>query len=1129
MEEYKNAVNIGFDIGIASVGWSVLDTCTGKIIETGVNIFPSASAAKNVERRGFRQARRLTRRRKTRLRDLRALLEWNTFTLEKDIDSNPYELRVRGLKEKLSKKELSAALYHLVKRRGISYLLADVEDEDSTTGYKESLSRNQILLKEKFPAEIQFERLQKNGKIRGQVKDEDLNQVLLNVFPTTAYLAEATALLEKQSEFYTEITPEFIEEACKIIKRKRNYSKGPGKKNSPSDYGIYKINGEVLDNIFEVLIGKDSIFPDEYRAAGSSYTAQYFNILNDLNNLRIDSTEDGKLSSEHKMQVIQELKSTAKKPNMLKLISNITGTKIENIKGYRIDRKDKPEFHTFEVYRSVSKRFMEEGIDVSTWATDFWDRLGHIMTLNTEKGEIRRSIEQKLCPEYPFLSGDVLESIVDNSSLFKVTSNNKWHRFSLKTMQILIPEMERTAKEQMTILTEMGLLREHKRDYSNRQRINSKEVCENIYNPVVRKSVRQTINIFNDLFQKYLNIAYVVIEMPRESNEEEERKNKQAFQKENENEKSNAEKEFLKLSGVSESQLEAQYRKFKQLRTKIRLWYQQEGKCPYSGKTIRADDLFFKNNLFEIDHIIPLSVSFDDGLNNKVLCLSSMNQEKRQQTPYAFMIHGKGQGFSSMTAMINSNRRMSFAKKRNLKFSDNLEDIEVRKRFIARNLVDTRYSSRVILNEFQQFVKSKNLDTKVTVVRGKFTSTLRNKWHLNLEKTRDTHYHHAIDASIIAASPMLKLWKRSKTIVPKKIGENLVDTETGEIISDEQYKDEVYHPPYERFTDEVRNQEKIVKFSHQVDKKMNRKVSDATIYSTRSASVGKDKEEYDYVLGKITDIYSEIGYQQFKRVYENTSKEFLMERNDPKTFEKLVNILQIYPEIDEVVQENGTIKSVPISPFALYKRDHGPVTKYAKKNNGPAIRQLKYYDSKLGSHVDVTPEEAKNKKVVLQSLKPWRTDFYYNHETEMYEIMGIKYSDLKFGKKQIYGIHQKTYDCIKKNEKISSSSEFVFSLYRNDRIKIIDTKSGEEIELLFGSRTNPANLGYVELKPLNKAKFDSNEILKIFGKVTPNGQFVKRITRLGFKILKVNTDSLGNPYYISKEREQPKDILDNVF
>lgn len=1131
MNKFENKVNIGFDIGISSVGVSVLETRTGKVLETMVSIFPSASAVKNVERRSFRQARRLIRRKRNRIQDTKKLLSKTGF-LPKSNQSygNPYELRVRGLSDKLSRQELGASLLHLVKRRGISYALEDFEDQESTSSYKNSINENQKLLRSQYPAEIQLERLRELGKVRGQVKDTVNDQVLLNVFPTSAYLAEAQALLENQKQFYPELTEDFVEDFYDLLQRKREYFKGPGTIHSPSDYGIYKTNGEILDNLFEILIGKDQIFPDEYRAAGNSYTAQYFNVLNDLNNLRIQTLETGKLTTEHKKEVLQYLKEDSPKSvNMLKKIAKIAKIKPEDITGYRIDRKDNPEFHSMEVYRKVRNLFLKKEIDVKEWPIDLWDRLGYTLTLNTENGEIRRSIEEKIRPDFPELTDEVVDMIVENNGVFNVSSNNKWHRFSLKTMQLLIPEMERSSKEQMTLLNEMGLLKENKRDYSKKSKINSKEICEFIYNPVVRKSVRQTMNIFNELVKKYTDIAYIVIEMPREANEEEERKNKTRFQRENEKEKSDAEIEFMDLSGIGETRLNAQYRKIKKLRSQIRLWYQQKGKCPYSGKTIKPDDLFFKNNLFEIDHIIPLSVSFDDGINNKVLCYAEMNQEKTKQTPYAFMLNGKGQGFEAMRAMINKNDRMNKIKKSNLLFTENLEDIEVRKRFIARNLVDTRYASRVVLNEIQQFVKSKGLETKVTVVRGKFTNTLRNKWHLNIEKTRETHYHHAVDASIIAASPMLKLWKRSETIIPQKVGENLIDTETGEIIDDQQYKEEIYELPYERFASEVRNQDKLVKFSHQVDKKVNRKVSDATIYATRSTCLDNDKKASDYVLGKVSDIYSEVGYQQFKKVFKHRNKQFLMEKNDPKTFEKLVKILEEYPEYDEVFQDNGSVKEVAISPFELYRRKNGLVTKYAKKNNGPAIRQLKYYDTKLGSHIDITPKESKNKRVVLQSLKPWRTDFYYNYETEMYEIMGIKYSDLKFGAKKSYGIYLKDYERIKRAEKISPDSEFVFSLYRNDRIKVIDTKNGEEIELLFAARTNPANLGYVELKPLDKTDFSSKEYLGPFGDADKNGRAIKNIGKKDFRILKVNTDSLGNPFYISKERDSPSNILDNAF
>lgn len=46
-------MKIGLDIGIASVGWAVVDD-DYKVLEAGSNLFESADASKNVERRSFR-------------------------------------------------------------------------------------------------------------------------------------------------------------------------------------------------------------------------------------------------------------------------------------------------------------------------------------------------------------------------------------------------------------------------------------------------------------------------------------------------------------------------------------------------------------------------------------------------------------------------------------------------------------------------------------------------------------------------------------------------------------------------------------------------------------------------------------------------------------------------------------------------------------------------------------------------------------------------------------------------------------------------------------------------------------------------------------------------------------------
>ena len=50
-------IRIGVDIGIASVGWAVVDD-EYQVLESGSNLFDSADASRNVDRRGFRQISR---------------------------------------------------------------------------------------------------------------------------------------------------------------------------------------------------------------------------------------------------------------------------------------------------------------------------------------------------------------------------------------------------------------------------------------------------------------------------------------------------------------------------------------------------------------------------------------------------------------------------------------------------------------------------------------------------------------------------------------------------------------------------------------------------------------------------------------------------------------------------------------------------------------------------------------------------------------------------------------------------------------------------------------------------------------------------------------------------------------
>ena len=1120
-----NGLVLGLDIGIASVGVGILEKNSGKIIHANSRLFPAATADDNVERRKNRQARRLNRRKKhrgVRFQDLFEDYGLLTDFSKVSINLNPYRLRVHGLNQQLTNEELFIALKNIVKRRGISYLDDASEDGGavSSDDYGKAVEENRKLLTEQTPGQIQLERFEKYGQVRGDftVEEKGDKHRLINVFSTSAYRKEAERILRKQQEFNNQITDEFIEDYLKILTGKRKYYHGPGNEKSRTDYGRFRTDGTTLDNIFGILIGKCTFYPNEYRASKASYTAQEFNLLNDLNNLTVP-TETKKLSEEQKKTIVEYAKSakTLGASTLLKYIAKMIDASVEQIRGYRVDVNNKPEMHTFEVYRKMQSL---ETIPVGEFSREVLDELAHILTLNTEREGIEEAINTKLMDS--FSQDQVLELVQfrkNNSSLF----SKGWHNFSLKLMMELIPELYETSEEQMAILTRLG--KQKFKETSKRTKyIDEKEVTEEIYNPVVAKSVRQAIKIINEATKKYGIFDNIVIEMARENNEEDAKKDYIKRQKANQDEKNAAmEKAAFQYNGKKELP-DSIFHGHKELATKIRLWHQQGEKCLYTGKNIPISDLIHNQYKYEIDHILPLSLSFDDSLSNKVLVLVTANQEKGQRTPFqALDSMDDAWSYREFKSYVKDSKLLGNKKKDYLLTEEDISKIEVKQKFIERNLVDTRYSSRVVLNALQDFYKAHKFDTTISVVRGQFTSQLRRKW--GLEKTRDTYHHHAVDALIIAASSQLSLWKKQANPLISYKEDQIVDSETGEIISltDDKYKELVFKAPYAHFVDTLSSKkfEDSILFSYQVDSKYNRKISDATIYATRKAKLDKDKSEETYVLGKIKDIYSQTGYDAFIKIYNKDKSKFLMYHKDPQTFEKVIEeILRTYPS-KEFNEKN---KEIPCNPFEKYKQENGPIRKYSKKGNGPEIKSLKYYDKNIPeSFINITPSNSKN-KVILRQLNPWRTDFYFNHQTEKYELLGLKYADLQFEKKTgTYSITIDKYNEIKEKEGVGEQSEFKFTLYKNDLLLIKDTKNNEEQIFRFLSRTMPNVKHYVELKPYDKAKFDGNQpLITIFGNVARGGQCLKGLNKSNISIFKVETDVLGNKHFIKKEGDEPK-------
>ncbi|WP_234110559.1 MULTISPECIES: type II CRISPR RNA-guided endonuclease Cas9 [Chryseobacterium] len=192
--------------------------------------------------------------------------------------------------------------------------------------------------------------------------------------------------------------------------------------------------------------------------------------------------------------------------------------------------------------------------------------------------------------------------------------------------------------------------------------------------------------------------------------------------------------EILKIS-VTAQPTTSQLQRYK-------LWLEQKYKSPYTGQMIPLSKLFTTE--YEIEHIIPQSRFFDDGFSNKVICESAVNKRKDNQLGLEFIKNCGGEivelDFGKKVPILNENDYRDFidlhySKNRAKKAKLLLE--EVPEKMIERQLNDTRYISKLVMQLLSNIVRSEDgkddgVNSKnVLPVTGKITSELKNDWGLN--------------------------------------------------------------------------------------------------------------------------------------------------------------------------------------------------------------------------------------------------------------------------------------------------------------------------------------------------------------------------------------------------------------
>ncbi|MDU5106304.1 type II CRISPR RNA-guided endonuclease Cas9 [Clostridium sp.] len=169
---------------------------------------------------------------------------------------------------------------------------------------------------------------------------------------------------------------------------------------------------------------------------------------------------------------------------------------------------------------------------------------------------------------------------------------------------------------------------------------------------------------------------------------------------------------------------------------KLYLYYTQMGRCMYSGDPIALSELS-DTTIYDRDHIYPQSLTKDDSLDNLVLVKKTINATKNNDV-ISINVQNKMKNFWKE---LRRKGFISEEKYNRLMRKTPLTDEELAK-FINRQLVETRQSTKVVANLFKSLYK----DSEVVYVKAKSVSDFRHKT-LDAVKVRSLNdLHHAKDA-----------------------------------------------------------------------------------------------------------------------------------------------------------------------------------------------------------------------------------------------------------------------------------------------------------------------------------------------------------------------------------------------
>ncbi|MBQ2712725.1 MAG: type II CRISPR RNA-guided endonuclease Cas9 [Clostridia bacterium] len=723
---------IGLDIGVTSVGYAIMELSEQdtpqRIERLGVRIFDAAEQPKTGDslaapRRDARGQRRRLRRRKHRLERIYGLIVSSGMLDKEELVhlfegrlEDIYALRVRAIDEKLTETELARVMIHIAQRRGFK------SNRRSANGKEDGLllsfvSKNALLMKEKGYRTVGelFFRDENFAECKRNKRENYANTVARE-----AVAEEIKAIFAAQRGFGMPFATEEIEERyLSIVLSQRSFADGPA-------------SGPYSGNQVDKMIG-DSAFGEGKRCAKATYTFQIFNLWQHINHMRIQSAGGERALTDAERRIVFDYAHQtadldfAKLRKVLKLGDGERFKGVSYADGKTLAACEKNrKLNDLKVYHELRrevKKYSDTAFDTLT--PDQLDEIGEAISKNLSEESITARLKDS------GLSDAVLEGVLAMPNV------EKYGHLSLAVLKSIIPFLEAgETYDKACALAGYDFQgeREDPKRYLPALPVDNNEITS----PVVRRAVSQTIKVINAIIRSMgeESPVYVNIELARELSRSFEDRNEMKKAMEDNayrNERAVAQLKELGLASPKGFDI-----------VKFKLWQEQDGFCPYSGKHIDIARMLTEPGYVDVDHIVPYSISFDDSMVNKVLVLSEENRQKGNQLPLQYLTGKRRDDFIIWVR----NARIKGIKKRNLL----LERVDA-EGWKQRSLQDTQFISRFMYNYIREnlmFAPSNvGKKRKVYAVNGAITAYVRKQW--GIKKDRDAgDLHHAADAAVVA-------------------------------------------------------------------------------------------------------------------------------------------------------------------------------------------------------------------------------------------------------------------------------------------------------------------------------------------------------------------------------------------